>query len=246
MNKYALLGIGLVGIIAAGVIYRVFFLPESARPVDTGIVKEITIRIPKNSWTFEPERIEVTRGDTLKLTFVNEDDYDHGVGIDAYGVSQRIPARATLEVPPFVVTKAGYFQFYCSVSCSEGVAESGPYKGQARSHFDQIGLIVVRELDGSLPGGAKEPEKPQDPPALTAAKAALAKESGIGVDEVTYVDMALKDWPDGCLGVAGKGEMCTQAMVPGFEIVLKANDAEHVYRTDMEGKSVRKAASRAQ
>lgn len=242
MNKYVLLGVGLLGIIGAGIVYRIFFLPESARPVDTGIVKEITVRIPKNSWTFEPERIEVTRGDTLKLTFINEDDYDHGVGIDAYGVSQRIPAKATLEVPPFVVTKAGYFQFYCSVSCSEGVAESGKYRGEKRGHFDQIGLIVVRELDGSLPGAAKEPEKPKDPPALLSAKAALAKELGIHIDEVTYVDMTLKDWPDGCLGIAGGDEMCTQAIVPGFEITLKAKDAEYLYRTDMEGKNVRKAS----
>lgn len=244
MNKYTLLGIGLIGIIAAGIIYRVFFLPESARPVNTGIVKEITIRIPKNSWAFEPERIEVTRGDTLKLTFINEDDYDHGVGIDAYGVSQRIPARATLEVPPFVVTKAGYFQFYCSVSCSEGIAESGPYKGQKRGHFDQIGLIVVRELDGSLPGTAAEPKKPMTPPAVIAAEAALAKELGISSEEIVYGEIVQKTWSDGCLGLAGKDEMCTNALVEGLEVELKVGEKSYYYRTDMEGNVVRRAPAK--
>lgn len=148
MNKYVTLLIILVALIAIGIGYRTFLLPESRRPVDTGIVKEITIRIPKNSWTFEPETIDADLGDTLKLTFVNEDDYDHGLGIDAYGVSQRIPARATVKIPPFVVTKAGDFQFYCSVSCSEGIVESGKYLGQKRGHFDQIGTICVHKTPG--------------------------------------------------------------------------------------------------
>ena len=139
----------LIVLIASGVLYRTFFIPDSQKPVDTGTTKEITITILKNSWVFEPEDIYATRGDTLKLRFVNEDDYDHGVGIDAYGVSQRIPARATLDVPPFVVTKAGEFQFYCSVSCNQGISEKGKYKGQQRGHFDQIGVLHVAEIGGA-------------------------------------------------------------------------------------------------
>ncbi len=146
MNKYVTLMLVLIALVASGVAYRAFFIPDSQKPVDTGSTKEITITILKNSWVFEPEDIYATRGDTLKLKFVNEDDYDHGVGIDAYGVSQRIPARATLDVPPFVVTKAGEFQFYCSVSCNQGIAEKGKYKGQQRSHFDQIGVLHVAEI----------------------------------------------------------------------------------------------------
>jgi plastocyanin len=150
MNKYIILLIVLVALIGSGIVYRVFLLPDSMKPVDTGVVKEVTVTIPKNSWSFVPETIDANLGDTLKLTFVNEDDYDHGVGIDAYGVSQRIPARATLQIPPFVVTKAGNFQFYCSVSCSEGIAENGPYKGEQRSHFDQIGTICVHRTPGDF------------------------------------------------------------------------------------------------
>ena len=148
MNKYVILLIVLIALIGAGIGYRAFLLPDSQKPVDTGVVRKVSILIPKNSWTFEPETIDVDLGDTLELTFVNQDDYDHGVGIDAYGVSQRIPARTTLEVPPFVVTKAGDFQFYCSVSCTEGVAESGPHKGDKRGHFDQIGTICVHKVPG--------------------------------------------------------------------------------------------------
>lgn len=148
MNKYLILIIVLIVLIGAGVGYRTFLLPASSRPVDTGIVREVTVVIQKDSWSFAPETIDANLGDTLKIKFVNEDDYDHGVGIDAYGVSQRIPARATLDVPPFVVTKPGDFQFYCSVSCGEGIAVSGIHKGVQRSHFDQIGTICVHEKEG--------------------------------------------------------------------------------------------------
>lgn len=138
----------LVALIAGGIGYRAFLLPDSMKPVDTGVVKEVTVKILKNSWSFDPETIDATLGDTLKMKFVNEDDYDHGVGIDAYGVSQRIPARATLDVPPFVVTKPGDFQFYCSVSCGEGIVASGKYAGAKRTHFDQIGTICVHKVLG--------------------------------------------------------------------------------------------------
>ena len=148
MNKYLTLTIVLVALIASGVIYRQFLLPESQRPVDTGMVKNITVIIQKDSWSFEPEVIDVDLGDTVKMKFVNEDDYDHGVGIDAYGVSQRIPAHATLDVPAFLASKEGDYQFYCSVSCGEGIALSGLHKGQKRGHFDQIGTICVHKTPG--------------------------------------------------------------------------------------------------
>ena len=142
----------LGAIIALGVGYRTFMLDESDRPVSTGNIKEVSIRIPKDTWGFDPQVVEVKRGDTVKLRFINEDSYDHGVGIDAYGISQRIPARAILDVPPFVVTKSGDFQFYCSVSCGDssslpgGVVQAdGPFKGQKRGHFDQVGLLKVVE-----------------------------------------------------------------------------------------------------
>ena len=148
MNKYLILIIALVLLIAMGVGYRTFLLPDSQKPVNTGHVKEVTVLIQKDSWSFDPEVIDADLGDTLKLKFVNEDDYDHGVGIDAYGVSQRIPARSTLDVPPFVVTKSGDFQFYCSVSCGEGISLSGLHKGVKRGHFDQIGTICVHKTPG--------------------------------------------------------------------------------------------------
>jgi plastocyanin len=137
MNKYLIILILLFLIIGAGFGYTKFFRAESARPMETGIVKEYTIISRKLKWRFDPELIEVNRGDRINLTIVNEDDFDHGIAIDAFGVSQRIPAKGIITLS-FVATQAGEFTFYCSVPCGDGFVD-----GVKRGHFDQFGKIIV-------------------------------------------------------------------------------------------------------
>lgn len=138
MNKYFII-IGVVTlIIVGGIVYRVFLLPESSVPVDSGQVKNLTVIAKKNEWRFVPEDIELVRGDRVMMEVINEDDYDHGIAIDALGVSQRMPANSTIKVE-FVVTQEGDFPFYCSVPCGEGKVD-----GVKRTHFDMIGKLHVK------------------------------------------------------------------------------------------------------
>ena len=140
MNKYLLLIILGVVIIAGGVGYRLFFLSAEDAPVISGAVKEFIVIAKKDEWRFIPEEIDVDRGDKIVLTVVNEDDYDHGIGIDAFGISQRMPAKQTIKFD-FVATQAGEFPFYCSVPCGEGEVH-----GKKRGHFDMVGKIKVRDI----------------------------------------------------------------------------------------------------
>lgn len=140
MNKYLILIIVGVVILGGGVFYRAFLIPESSKPVVTGKIREITVIAKKDEWRFIPEEIEAERGDKIIMTVINEDDYDHGIAIDAFGVSQRMPANATITVE-FTVTQEGDFPFYCSVPCGEGEVE-----GVHRTHFDMIGKLHVRSL----------------------------------------------------------------------------------------------------
>ena len=48
MNKYITIGIILVVVLAGGILYRTYLLPESSKPVSTGKVREITITAEKN------------------------------------------------------------------------------------------------------------------------------------------------------------------------------------------------------
>lgn len=140
MNKYVIIGIILVAILASGGLYRTYLLPESSKPVSTGKIREVTIVAEKNEWRFTPEDIEIERGDLVKMTAINEDDYDHGIGIDSFGISQRMPANSTIAFE-FVATQAGDFPFYCSVPCGEGDVD-----GAHRTHFDMIGTITVKDI----------------------------------------------------------------------------------------------------
>lgn len=138
MNKYFLLIIVGVIIIGGGIFYRAFLIKEESKPVVTGKTREITIIARKDKWLFEPEIVEAERGDKIIATVVNEDNYDHGIAIDAFGISQRMPANSTIRIE-FVVTQEGDFPFYCSVPCGEGVVD-----GKKRTHFDMVGKMHVR------------------------------------------------------------------------------------------------------
>lgn len=143
MNKYFILILVGIMIVGGGIFYRAYFLPEESKPVETGVIRELTIAANKNEWRFNPEIIEVDRGDRIKMTVINEDDYDHGIAIDAFGVTQRMPAKSTIKIE-FVVTQAGDFPFYCSVPCGEGTVD-----GEKRGHFDMIGKLHVRSIISS-------------------------------------------------------------------------------------------------
>ena len=94
----------------------------------------------KNEWRFVPEEFEAAQGDTIIMTAVNEDDYDHGIAVEAVGVSQKMPANSTVKFQ-FKVTKAGDYPFYCSVPCG-----AGEVNGVHRAHEDMLGVIHARSL----------------------------------------------------------------------------------------------------
>jgi len=159
VNKYFIIA-GVLGlIIIGGIVYRTFFIPESAKPIVTGVERYITITTHANTWSFNPEFIELDQGDEINLTVINEDDYDHGFAIDAFGISQRMPALGMIQIK-FVVTKAGDFPFYCSVSCGSGTVD-----GEDRGHFDQIGKMHVRSIISETInyGSTDTPEVTLDP-----------------------------------------------------------------------------------
>ena len=215
VNKYFILA-GILGLlIIGGILYRAFFIPESARPIETGIERHITITTNANRWTFSPEFIEVDQGDRLLLTVVNEDDYDHGFAIDAFGISQRMPAFGTIQIE-FVVTKAGDFPYYCSVSCGSGVVD-----GEDRGHFDQIGRLHVRSIISET-SGFQETVSDEDFVKQARQASALApanekaEELGYGVSTLTVLfdkDNTLwgiyvnsEDINEGALNLSGEQE----------------------------------------
>jgi hypothetical protein len=75
-------------------------------------------------------------------------------------------------------------------------------------------------------------------PAQQAALSALSGTLNLSVDQITLVSTETVTWPDGCLGVQRMGVMCTQSLVSGFRIVLKANGKQYDYHTNQDGSVV--------
>lgn len=122
-------------------LYRAFTLSrEETALYESGKRAEVTIRIPKGSWSYEPDVVRVGEGDRFTVTIVNDDDIPHGFALDTYGVDETIPPHESRTTRELLATKNGEFMFYCSIMCGEGV-----YEGKTRGHFDMEGTLVVSE-----------------------------------------------------------------------------------------------------
>jgi hypothetical protein len=67
-------------------------------------------------------------------------------------------------------------------------------------------------------------------PLVDLARAELAKV--VATTDIEVVKVEAVQWRNGCLECAKEGEMCTDAIVPGYRIVLRAAGVEFEYRSD--------------
>jgi hypothetical protein len=82
------------------------------------------------------------------------------------------------------------------------------------------------------PAPSSAPAEPEEAPVddVTAqAKADLAHHLGIPESRIEVVSRQDVTWRDGSLGCPREGEMYTQALVPGYRIVLRAAGSDHHY-----------------
>jgi plastocyanin len=138
MNKKILFSLG--ALVALGLVAGafLFFTKQKAPVALSGPEKHIRIVAEKNEWEFSPSAIEVKKGDRVFLEIVNEDDYEHGLAIDGYDVSQLLPANKTSNIE-FVADKEGEFTFRCFIPCGDGDTPHGH-----RGHREMTGTFIVR------------------------------------------------------------------------------------------------------
>lgn len=82
---------------------------------------------------------------------------------------------------------------------------------------------------------------------VRAVKVAIASETGIAVEQLSVTAASAETWPDGCLGLGDDDELCTQALVSGWQMTIEADieaddeDRTWTYRTDNTGDQLRLA-----
>lgn len=67
----------------------------------------------------------------------------------------------------------------------------------------------------------------------------LSKRTGIAPGRLQVTQVSRRTWSNGCLGLARPDEICTQALVEGWRVVVSNNRRNWVYRTDRTGRVVR-------
>ncbi|MBK9094967.1 MAG: hypothetical protein IPM84_19815 [Anaerolineae bacterium] len=123
-----------------------------------------------------------------------------------------------------------------------------------------MGLLLLAQVLGACVPGAETvrstptaapdkqvstpiPDKNTLPAAATLAQQTLATALGVTAAEVKITSVEIRQWRNGCLDLEQPGEMCTQAIVPGYLVMLEVNGQAYEYHTDMNGSAVRPAAA---
>jgi hypothetical protein len=78
------------------------------------------------------------------------------------------------------------------------------------------------------------------PPALAnAVRREVAYLTKIPVGKLKVIQSNQETWPNGCLGIDQPDQICTQALVPGWRIVVSDGSKTWIYRTDRNGRVLR-------
>lgn len=75
-------------------------------------------------------------------------------------------------------------------------------------------------------------------PAEQAAISHLSATLNLPANQISVVSTEAVEWPDGCLGVQQPGVMCTEAIVPGYKIILQAGDEQYELHTNKSGSQI--------
>lgn len=70
-------------------------------------------------------------------------------------------------------------------------------------------------------------------------EAVVTENPELAAESVVVIDVEESTFSNGCLGLAREGEMCTQALVEGYAVFLRAGSVEYVYRSNLDGSQVR-------
>ncbi|MFO8008744.1 MAG: cupredoxin domain-containing protein [Candidatus Brocadiia bacterium] len=89
--------------------------PEPSGKVEDGVR---VVQVAARQFEFDPDTIVVRQGEKVRLEVTSE-DVTHGMGIEAYGIEERLPPGETQKIE-FTADEPGTHHFHCTVYCGEG------------------------------------------------------------------------------------------------------------------------------
>jgi hypothetical protein len=82
-------------------------------------------------------------------------------------------------------------------------------------------------------------ESPNQPQPLPNVIGYLSHLKGISTGDISVVSVEAVQWPDSCLGLAQRGEVCAEVIVPGYQIILQVGNNTYEIHTDQTGENIR-------
>lgn len=126
-------GIGAAALLYAGLTGT----PGAAAPRERGAGEAPrVIEVIAKRFAFEPARIEVEEGETVRLV-VRSADGVHGFGMRRFKVAEEIPRGGEPITIEFTAAAAGEFEILCSEYCGKG-------------HEEMKALLVVHARGGRI------------------------------------------------------------------------------------------------
>jgi hypothetical protein len=114
---------------------------------------------------------------------------------------------------------------------ASGVAVGLAIGASAESEPDrprpEINVGQVRVVDDAHPADSGAP--------VVAAKADLAERLGVDETQITVISAESVDWPNSALGCPEPGRAYSQAITPGYRIVLAVDGATYAYHASRNG-----------
>ncbi|MBE9015080.1 hypothetical protein IQ272_02710 [Chroococcidiopsidales cyanobacterium LEGE 13417] len=77
------------------------------------------------------------------------------------------------------------------------------------------------------------------PKVVQAVIADISQQQDISPEKLKVTKYSRESWSDGCLGLPQSEEICSQAIVEGWRVVVSDGSQKWVYRTDNSGRNVR-------
>lgn len=103
-------------------------------------------------------------------------------------------------------------------------------------------LVPAPSLQAEQPEEQMSSESATLPVSIqTAVLEAAARRTSRTVAEFSVVNAQRRNWSDGCLGISQPDELCTQAITPGWQVIVTDGQRNWVYRTDVLGDRVKLA-----
>jgi cytochrome c oxidase subunit 2 len=97
---------------------KIFDRPTIADPEEDNTTPTKKVLITARQFAYEPDLIEVKKGDKVAITITSL-DVGHGFALPDFGINTRVPAEESVTVI-FVADKKGEFQYFNSVYSGSG------------------------------------------------------------------------------------------------------------------------------